>query len=82
MVARIKAPLGVRISLPLLCYHVPHSDTIQRYRLWISDLKAIQCILQTARYNFVKPSAARFALNSATGPGVNGAEGGQVHLLC
>ncbi|KAI9465874.1 cytochrome P450 [Lactarius psammicola] len=44
-------------------------------RLWISDPKAIQYILQTARYTFVKPYAARFALNAATGPGVNGAEG-------
>lgn len=44
-------------------------------RLWISDPKAIQYILQTSRYNFVKPYAARFALNAATGPGVNGAEG-------
>ncbi|KAI0281778.1 cytochrome P450 [Russula aff. rugulosa BPL654] len=44
-------------------------------RLWVSDPKAIQYILQTSRYNFVKPYAARFALNSATGRGVNGAEG-------
>jgi len=44
-------------------------------RLWVSDPKAIQYILQTSRYNFVKPYAARFALNAATGPGVNGAEG-------
>ncbi|KAH9006424.1 cytochrome P450 [Lactarius hatsudake] len=28
--------------------------------------------------NFVKPYAARFTLNAATAPGVNGAEGGQV----
>ncbi|KAI9441397.1 cytochrome P450 [Lactarius indigo] len=48
-------------------------------RLWISDPKAIQYVLQTARYNFVKPYAARFALNAATGPGVNGAEGGDSH---
>ncbi|KAI0292218.1 cytochrome P450 [Multifurca ochricompacta] len=44
-------------------------------RLWISDPKALQYILQTSRYNMVKPYAARFLLNSATGPGVNGAEG-------
>ncbi|KAI0295704.1 cytochrome P450 [Russula brevipes] len=44
-------------------------------RLWVSDPKAIQYILQTSRYNFVKPYAARFALNAATGRGVNGAEG-------
>ncbi|KAH9975382.1 cytochrome P450 [Lactifluus volemus] len=44
-------------------------------RLWISDPKAIQHILQTSRYNFVKSYAARFALNAATGRGVNGAEG-------
>ncbi|KAI0052758.1 cytochrome P450 [Auriscalpium vulgare] len=44
-------------------------------RLWISDPKAIQYILQTSRYHFVKPYAARFALNTATGKGINGAEG-------
>ncbi|KAI0066958.1 cytochrome P450 [Artomyces pyxidatus] len=44
-------------------------------RLWISDPKAIQYILQTSRYHFVKPYAARFVLNTATGKGVNGAEG-------
>ncbi|KAI0298376.1 cytochrome P450 [Multifurca ochricompacta] len=44
-------------------------------RLWVSDPKALQYILQTSRYNMVKPYAARFLLNSATGPGVNGAEG-------
>ncbi|KAI0002552.1 cytochrome P450 [Russula compacta] len=51
--------------------HAPFGDE----RLWISDPKAIQYILQTSRYNFVKPYAARFALNAATGRGVNGAEG-------
>jgi hypothetical protein len=49
-------------------------------RLWISDPKAIQYILQTSRYNFVKPYAARFALNAATGRGVNGAEGNRNHV--
>ncbi|KAF8483511.1 cytochrome P450 [Russula ochroleuca] len=44
-------------------------------RLWVSDPKAIQYILQTSRYNIVKSYAARFGLNSATGRGVNGAEG-------
>ncbi|KAI9453185.1 cytochrome P450, partial [Russula earlei] len=44
-------------------------------RLWLSDPKAIQHILQASRYNYVKPYAARFALNAATGRGVNGAEG-------
>ncbi|KAH9177615.1 hypothetical protein EDB89DRAFT_1902241 [Lactarius sanguifluus] len=43
-------------------------------RLRISDPKAIQYILRTTRYNFVKPYAARFTLNAATAPGVNGAE--------
>jgi cytochrome P450 len=49
--------------------------------LWISDPKGVQYILQTSRYSFVKPYAARFALNSATGPGVNGAEGDQIPRL-
>jgi cytochrome P450 len=53
----------------------PHFEPEQDDRLWVSDPKAIQYILQTARYNIVKPYAARFALNAATGRGVNGAEG-------
>src|SRR5260221_3144246 len=50
-------------------------------RLWVSDPKAIHHILQASRYDFVKPYAARFALNAATGPGVNGADGNQTLLL-
>lgn len=80
MVARVKAPFGVRHSF--LCAvgrrAQPYFETEQDDRLWISDPKAVQYILQTARYNFVKPYAARFALNSATGRGVNGAEGNQI----
>jgi cytochrome P450 len=49
--------------------------------LWVSDPKAIQYILQTSRYNIVKSYAARFGLNSATGRGVNGAEGNQNRCL-
>ena len=81
MVARIKAPLGVSISfLPItISFHLPYSELTQNDRLWISDPKAIQHILQTSRYNFVKSHATRFALNAATGPGVNGAEGSQDH---
>lgn len=81
MVARIKAPLGVSPSFPPISYRVPYSEVTKNDRLWISDPKAIQYISQTSRYNFMKPYAARFALNAATGPGVNGAEGGQVHLF-
>ncbi|KAI0260715.1 cytochrome P450 [Gloeopeniophorella convolvens] len=44
-------------------------------RIWVSDPKAIQYILQTSRYRYVKSYAARFGLNTATGKGVNGAEG-------
>lgn len=50
-------------------------------RLWVFDPKAIQYILQTSRYSFVKPYAARFALDPATGRGVNGAEGNQIPRL-
>ena len=59
----------------------PYFEAKQDDRLWVSDPKAIQYILQTSRYNFVKPYAARFALNSATGRGVNGAEGNQIAHL-
>lgn len=44
-------------------------------RLWISDPKTIQYILNTSRYHFVKPYDARFLLNAATGNGIIGAEG-------
>jgi len=59
----------------------PYFEAEQDDRLWVSDPKAIQYILQTSRYNFVKSYAARFALNSATGRGVNGAEGNQTPRL-
>ena len=59
----------------------PYFEAKQDDRLWVSDPKALQYILQTSRYNFVKPYAARFALNSATGRGVNGAEGNQIPRL-
>ena len=59
----------------------PYFEAEQEDRLWVSDPKAVQYILQTSRYNFVKPYAARFALNSATGRGVNGAEGNQIPRL-
>ena len=59
----------------------PYFEAEQDNRLWVSDPKAVQYILQTSRYNFVKPYAARFALNSATGRGVNGAEGNQIPRL-
>jgi hypothetical protein len=75
MVARVKAPFGVRHFSLLLGTRQPYFEAEQDDRLWVSDPKAVQYILQTSRYNFVKPYAARFALNSATGRGVNGAEG-------
>lgn len=56
-------------------------ESAQDNRLWVSDPKAIHHILQASRYDFVKPYAARFALNAATGPGVNGADGNQTLLL-
>lgn len=56
----------------------PYFEAGQDDRLWVSDPKVIQSNLQTSRYSFVKPYAARFALNSATGRGVNGAEGNQI----
>ena len=43
--------------------------------MWVSDPKAIQYILQSSRSKIEKPYAARFALNTATGPGVSGVEG-------
>jgi hypothetical protein len=52
--------------------------------LWVSDPKAVQHISQTSLYNFVKRYAARFgrfALNSATGRGVNDAEGNRIPRL-
>jgi hypothetical protein len=55
-------------------------DAEQDDRLWVSDPKAIQYILQSSRHNIEKPFAARFALNTATGPGVSGAEG-DLHRL-
>ena len=56
-------------------------ESAQGDRLWVSDPKAIHHILQASRYDFVKPYAARFALNTATGPGVNGADGNRTLLL-
>jgi hypothetical protein len=56
-------------------------ETQQEDRLWVSDPKAIQYIMQASRDNIVKPYAARFALNTATGPGVSGAEGDQNRRL-
>ncbi|EIM88709.1 cytochrome P450 [Stereum hirsutum FP-91666 SS1] len=47
--------------------------------LLISDPKAIQYILQTSRYRFVKPYGTRFLPNMATGKGVHGAEGADHH---
>ncbi len=59
----------------------PHNGLTGKFeqddRLWVSDPKAIHHILQSSRYDFVKPYAARFALNTATGRGVNGADGNQ-----
>ncbi len=81
MVARIKAPFGVRLFFLLLGDATALLEAEQDDRLWISDPKAIQHILRTSRYNFVKPYAARFLLNSATGQGVNGAEGNQIPCL-
>ena len=79
MVARLKAPFGVRHFFSAVGRHDNLTLTVEQDdRLWVSDPKAIQYILQTSRYSFVKPYAARFALNSATGRGVNGAEG--IHI--
>jgi len=64
---------------PLRGTQQPDLETEQDDRLWVSDPKAIHHILQSSRYDFVKPYAARFALNTATGRGVNGADGNQ-HL--
>jgi hypothetical protein len=79
MVARIKRPLAwVDSSCP---FNVPTLEAGQNDRLWISDPKAIQYILQTSRYSFVRSYDVRFALNAATGRGVNGAEGLSKSLL-
>ena len=78
MVARINAPFGVRRFLLLLNDAIPRRADFkvkQDDRLWVSDPKAIQYILQSSRSKIEKPYAARFALNTATGPGVSGKEG-------
>jgi cytochrome P450 len=72
------------VSVISFCYWAtrqPYCEAEKGDRLWISDPKAFQYILQTSRYSFVKPYTARFALNSATGRGVNGAEGNQMPHL-
>ncbi|EIM80594.1 cytochrome P450 [Stereum hirsutum FP-91666 SS1] len=48
-------------------------------RLLISDPKAIQYIMQTPGYRFVKPYDIRVLFNAVTGKGVIGAEGADHH---
>ena len=86
MVARIKAPFGVRHFLLLFNWATrqPYFEAEQYDRLWVSNPKAVQHILQTSRYIFVKRYATlfgSFALNSATGRGANDAKGNRIPRL-
>lgn len=84
-IVRFKAPLAVGLPDPLApmplglaSFDLPYE---QEDCLLISDPKAIQYILQTSRYRFVKPYGTRFLLNMATGKGVHGAEGSAMTCL-
>lgn len=76
-IVRFKAPLGVREHDSPSSYVSTSSDCLfaQEDRLLISDPKAIQYIMQTPGYRFVKPYDIRVLFNAVTGKGVIGAEG-------
>lgn len=84
-IVRFKAPLavGLRNLLALHIFTMASADLPyeQEDCLLVSDPKAIQYVLQTSRYRFVKPYDTRLLLNTATGKGVHGAEGNATTCL-